>query len=99
MRRRIEHDYREIKGRSQPGPLEGRSWIGWRWHVTLEEGGLHPTPAHPRPLRRQAPTRTCELQAVLAVWTGHAVADYGPTQSAEIRNGASLFVDLLRTWR
>ncbi|MFD8321382.1 IS701 family transposase [Kitasatospora purpeofusca] len=34
-RRRIEHDYRELKTRLGLDHFEGRSWIGWHRHVTL----------------------------------------------------------------
>jgi SRSO17 transposase len=34
-RRRIEHDYRELKTALGLGHFEGRSWIGWHRHVTL----------------------------------------------------------------
>lgn len=35
IRRRIEHDYRELKHGLGPDHFEGRSWTGWHHHVTL----------------------------------------------------------------
>ncbi len=35
VRRRNEHDYRELKHGLGPDHFEGRSWPGWHHHVTL----------------------------------------------------------------
>ncbi|MCP9999644.1 hypothetical protein LUX00_01485 [Streptomyces sudanensis] len=35
LRRRIEHDYREMKQALGPAHFEGRTWRGWHHHVTL----------------------------------------------------------------
>ncbi len=35
LRRRIEHDYREMKQALGLAHFEGRTWAGWHHHVTL----------------------------------------------------------------
>lgn len=35
LRRRIEHDYREMKQALGLAHFEGRTWNGWHHHVTL----------------------------------------------------------------
>jgi SRSO17 transposase len=35
LRRRIEHDYREMKQALGLAHFEGRTWVGWHHHVTL----------------------------------------------------------------
>jgi SRSO17 transposase len=56
LRWRIEHDYRELKTGLGLDHFEGRSFIGWHRHVTLNRARpslLHPVT--PRPKSECAP--------------------------------------------
>jgi SRSO17 transposase len=69
IRRRIEHDYRELKHGLGLDHFEGRSWTGWHHHVTLvtaahaflTEQRLAPkaNTADSPSTRSSTPSRTC----------------------------------------
>jgi SRSO17 transposase len=69
IRRRIEHDYRELKHDLGLDHFEGRSWTGWHHHVTLVTAAhAFLTEQRPAPkadtadspsTRSSTPSRTC----------------------------------------